>query len=117
LADVTPEAIRALREELGFTEAELARALGVEVTEVRAWERAERFPTRRWVTAMERVRAQGVPAAPPPNAGDAARARAGLGSLARPELWAVVRKLAAHPELLERARELADDYDDPASDD
>ncbi len=112
---MTPEAIRALREQLRFTEAELARALGVEVAEVRAWERAERFPTRRWVMAMERLRTQGSPAAPPPSDGDATRERIVFANLARPELWALIRKLAAHPELLERARELAKDYDDPAS--
>jgi transcriptional regulator with XRE-family HTH domain len=117
LAGVTPEAIRRLREELHYTEAELARALGVESAQVHAWERAEQFPTRRWVAAMERLRAADRREEPPPPDRDAGNVAAGLAALARPELWELVRKLAAYPELFERARELASGYDDPVADD
>jgi len=117
LPGVTPEAIRQLREELHYTEAELARALGVETALVRAWERAEQFPTRRWVTAMERLRAASPPEGPPTPDRDAAPSPRGLAALARPELWELVRKLAAYPELFEQALELASGYDDPVGDD
>ncbi len=114
---MTPEAIRQLRQELDLSEAALARALGVEAALVRAWESAEQFPTRRWVAAMERLRAATPPKEPPAPNRDAARVPPGLAALAQPELWELVRKLAAHPELFERTRELASGYDDPAAED
>src|SRR5262250_1684837 len=45
---MSPEDIKALRQELGCTARELATALGIEQETVLSWERAELFPTKRY---------------------------------------------------------------------
>ncbi len=54
-------------------------------------------------SAVPRKRRKGAPASP-------------LHALADPELWRLVRKLLAHPELRSAAQKLAESYLDPADD-
>mgnify|MGYP002140346735 CR=1 FL=1 len=56
---MTPEEIKALRQELGCTARELSAALGIEQETVLAWEKAELFPTKRLVGKMEELRKLG----------------------------------------------------------
>ena len=109
-----------LREELGLSMSELARALGLPVDDVVAWESGERFPTRRSVERMRRLQSEhrngssrdGAPREPTASGG--ALGETPWGALADPELWALFRKLAASPELRARVLQLADEYPDPA---
>lgn len=109
---MSPGEIADLRRELGCTAKELAAALGVEQAEVLAWEKGDLFPTKKRVVAMAALREKGADAIPRRTRGKVASLP--IGALGDPELWAVVRKLAAHPKLLEEVRRLADRYEDPA---
>lgn len=110
---MTPEAITALRKQLKCTVGELAAALGVEHRTVLAWEHDELFPTKRFVDAMEALRAQGP--------GAVVRRRPGSPSaspmdvLSDPSMWRLVRKLIAHEQLRAAVEELAASYDDPGA--
>jgi transcriptional regulator with XRE-family HTH domain len=106
------EEIKALRQELSCSTRELAVAVGVEQATVLAWEKGESFPTKKHAERLAAVRAQGksaivrisrrgAPATP-------------MAALADPELWTLLRKLIAHPELRKAADQLAATYDDPA---
>ena len=53
---MTPEEIKALRQELSCTARELAGALDLEQDTVLAWEKGEQFPTKRYVDSMEDLR-------------------------------------------------------------
>jgi transcriptional regulator with XRE-family HTH domain len=109
---VTPEDIKALRRELSCTAKELAGALDIDQATVMAWERADRFPTRAHVDRMEELRAKGPGAVP-------RKAKAGgdpIKTLNDPQLWELVRKLAAHKKLRDDVAKLADKYPDPADD-
>ena len=108
---MSPEDIKALRQELGCSTRELAMALGIEQDTVLAWERADQFPTKRLVGKMAELREKGPSAIPkrkrPQNAPP-------LHQLANPDLWRLFRKLIAHPELRAAATKLAESYPDPA---
>jgi transcriptional regulator with XRE-family HTH domain len=109
---VTPDDIKALRRELSCTAKELAGALDVDQATVMAWERADRFPTKAHVDRMEELRAKGPGAVP-------RKAKAGgdpIKALNDPQLWELVRKLAAHKKLRDDVAKLADKYPDPAED-
>jgi transcriptional regulator with XRE-family HTH domain len=111
---VSPEDVKALRRELGCTARELAAVLEVDTETISAWERGDLFPTKRLVGIMEGLRAKGPSAIP-------RRRRKGapaspMQGLADPELWRLVRKLLAHPELRANADALAAAYPDPADD-
>lgn len=109
---MSPEALKALRQELGCTARELGAALGVDQQTVLAWERSELFPTKRYVDAMEALRQKGPSAIPrKPRKTDAASPQR---VLADPALWCLLRKLIAHPELRSAAMSLASTYPDPA---
>lgn len=108
---MTPDEIKELRRALKCTAKELAGALEIEQAEVLAWEKGDLFPTKRHVAAMEALRSKGPDAIPRKRKG---KPSSPIEALADPELWALVRKLAAHPKLFEDARKLADAYDDPA---
>jgi transcriptional regulator with XRE-family HTH domain len=110
---MSPEDLKALRQELGCTARDLATALGVEQETVLAWERADLFPTKRLVVAMEELRRKG-PAAIPKKRRKSAPSTSPLHALADPDLWRLVRKLLAHPELRTAALALAAPYPDPA---
>ncbi|APR81996.1 Hypothetical protein A7982_07345 [Minicystis rosea] len=108
---MSPEDIKALRKDLGCTARELATALGIEQQTVLAWERAELFPTKRHCDAMEELRKKGPSAIPKKPRRKAATP---MQALADPDLWKLIRKLAAHPELRSAAQALAERYADPA---
>jgi len=110
---MSPEDIKTLRNELECTAKELAAALGLDQETVLAWERGDLFPTKKFVTQMEALRAKGKSAIvrkpkragknPPP-----------MAVLADPEVWRLVRKLVAHADLRREAQKLAESYPDPA---
>jgi transcriptional regulator with XRE-family HTH domain len=109
---VTPEDIKALRKELACTAKELAAALGVDQATVLAWEAAEKFPTKAYVDKMGELRAKGPGAVPK-------KAKAGgdpVKSLADPQVWELLRKIAAHKKLRDEVAKLAERYPDPAAD-
>lgn len=105
--------LRALRKELGCTAKELDEALGVDGGTVAAWERGDAFPTKRWIEALEALRAQGPGAVRKKPRRTAGSVQSPMQVLAEPELWTLVRKLAAHAELRRAVTELAARYDDP----
>ena len=108
---MTGDDIKALRAELSCTARELAGALGLEQDAVLAWERGERFPTKRHVGAMNELRARG-PGAIPRKARKAVTVTP-MQALADPDTWRLVRKLLAHAELRAAVTELAARYEDP----
>jgi transcriptional regulator with XRE-family HTH domain len=108
---VTPDEIKALRKELTCTAKELAGALGVEQATVLAWEKAELFPTKAYVDAMNALRAKG-PGSIPKKAKGADPVKA----LADPQVWELLRKIAAHKKLRDDVAKLAEKYPDPAGD-
>src|SRR5580658_10982987 len=110
---MSPEAIKALRRELGCTARELAAALAIEQDTVLAWERSDLFPTKRHVDMMEALRKKGPSAVPRKPRRKSAPASP-LHALADPGLWRLLRKLIAHPELRAAAEKLAEPYADPA---
>lgn len=108
---MSPEEIVALRKELSCTAKELAGALGLEAATITGWERGELFPTKAWIERMEALRARGPSAIPRKKK---AASPTPWAALADPELWSLLRKLLAHPELRKAATKLAETYDDPA---
>lgn len=114
-----PEEVTRLRERLGLSISGLARAIRVPVQEVAAWESGDRFPTRRAVEALRRLDEGGQGAK-----GGSERRNATVGaekappprwsSWKDPELWMLLRKLAAWPDLRRRVLKLAEEYPDPA---
>lgn len=109
---VSPEEIKQLRKELKVTARDLAQALNIDQKEVVAWEAGERFPTKRYVEAMQKLKAQGLsafPRAPRAKPG----AKVGVQRLHDPKLWEIVRKLLEHPALFDQVAELAARYPDP----
>lgn len=116
-----PEDVTRLRETLGWSMSALARALEVPANEIVAWESGERFPTRKAVRRMQELLAEHgareastdeslstLPSAPPLSEDPPWTA------LADPELWRLLRQLAAYSELRAAVRELAAAYPDPA---
>jgi transcriptional regulator with XRE-family HTH domain len=106
---VSPDELKALRKELSCTAKELAAALDLEQATVLAWERGELFPTKKYIDAMEALRARGPSAIPRKSKGDDP-----LKALADPLTWELVRKIAAHKKLREEVAKLAAKYTDPA---
>jgi len=108
---MTPDDIKALRKELACTAKELAAAIGVDQATVLAWEKADLFPTKAYVDAMNELRARGAGSVP-------RRAKAGadpVKALADPIVWELLRKIAAHKKLRDEVARLAEKYPDPAS--
>ncbi len=111
---MTPEEIRRLREDLQCTARELATTVGLEATEVVAWEQGERFPTKKMVQQLNQLRELGSTAivrkrkakSPIPS---------GVARLTDPEFWELTRKLIEHPELFNKALTLAKEYADPGA--
>jgi transcriptional regulator with XRE-family HTH domain len=104
------DAIKGLRKELGCTARDLATALGTDQTTILAWERGELFATKAAVDRMAALRAAGPKALV---RSKSARKEGPMASLRDPDLWAVVRKLIAHPRLRDAVAKLAAEYDDP----
>jgi transcriptional regulator with XRE-family HTH domain len=109
---VTPDEIKALRKDLACTAKELAAALGIEQATVLAWEKAELFPTKAFVDRMNELRAKGPSSIPRKARGDAGSP---MKSLADPQVWELLRKIAAHKKLRDAVVKLAEPYSDPAS--
>lgn len=91
--------------------------MGIDGGEVTAWEAGERFPTKKHVNELERLRERGPSAivrlkrkraTPTPPA-------TGFDLLADSALWLLVRKLVAYPEFFEQVQELAARLPDPAA--
>ena len=110
---MSPEELKALRKDLACTAKELAGALGVDQATVLAWERSELFPTKAYIDKMEALRAKG-PGAIPRKA--KAAAADPVKALADPQVWELVRKIAAHKKLRDEVAKLAAGYPDPAGD-
>ncbi len=109
---MTGDDVKTLRRELGCTAKELAAALGLEQATVLAWEKAELFPTKAYVDQMGALRAKGPGAIP-------RKAKAGadpMKGLADPQVWELLRKIAAHKKLRDEVAKLAEKYPDPAGD-
>lgn len=110
---MSPEDIKALRQELRCTARELAAALGTDQQTVLAWERAELFPTKRSCDAMEALRKKG-PSAVPRAPRKKQAAASPMAALADPAVWKLVRKILAHPDLRAAVEGIAEGYADPA---
>ncbi len=108
---MSPDDIKQLRKDLKATARELAAALDIDQKEVVAWEAGERFPTKRYVDAMQKLGAKGPSAIPRTPKGKAA-AKTGMQRLADPKLWEILRKLCEHPALFDQVAELAAKYGD-----
>jgi transcriptional regulator with XRE-family HTH domain len=111
---VSPEDIKQLRKDLKVTARDLAQALDVDQKEIVAWEAGERFPTKRYVDALQKLKAQGAaafPRAPKARPG----VKVGVQRLSDPKLWEIVRKLLEHPALFDQVAELAARYPDPGA--
>ena len=108
---MSPKEIKAVRYELGCTTKELARALGVDAATIGAWEQGELFPTKRFVQDLTALRARGPDAIPRTVKRPGPSA---MTALADPGLWALFRKIVAHPDLRREAASLASAYPDPA---
>lgn len=117
---MTGDDIKALRRALDLSAKKLAEALGVDQATVLAWEREELFPTKRHAEAMSALAARAAtePDAPALEATSKRREpdRLIAQALTDPEVWALFRKLLAHPTLRAEALSLAKKYDDPAND-
>ena len=111
MVPVTPDEIKALRKELSCTAKELAAALGIEQSTVLAWEKAELFPTKAYIDQMNVLRSKGGGAIPRKAKG----AEPPMSkTLADPQVWELIRKLAAHKKLRDEVAKLAEKYADPA---
>ena len=107
---MTPEEIKALRKELSCTAKELAAALGIDQATVLAWESADKFPTKAFVDRMAELRAKGPGSVPRKAKGAVDR----MKSLSDPQVWQLLRKIAAHKKLRDDVAKLAEKYADPA---
>jgi len=106
---MTPDEIKALRKELACTAKELAAALGIAQAMVLAWEKADLFPTKAFVERMAELRARGPSAIPK-------KAKGGdpIKALSDPQVWELLRKIAAHKKLRDDVAKLDEKYPDPA---
>lgn len=111
---MTPNELRELRDTLKCTTRELAATLGIESSEVVAWETGERFPTKKHVSDLSKLRLLGPSAISRKPKRRGQTPLRGAARLADPQFWQIIRKIAEHPELFERVREVADAYSDPA---
>jgi len=110
---VSPDEIRVLRADLRCTARELAATLGIDIGEVTAWEQGERFPTKKHILDLGKLRLLGPDAITrkskrPPGGG-----AVGIPRLADPALWHIVIKLTEHPDFFEKVRRLSENYADP----
>jgi transcriptional regulator with XRE-family HTH domain len=111
---VSPEELRKIRDELKCTARELAATLGIDSGEVVAWEQGERFPTKKDVEDIAKLRLMGTGAISrkPKRRGNSPLK--GPARLADPAFWQLFRKLVEHPELFDKAIQIAEQYSDPA---
>ena len=106
------EDVKALRKELGCTAKELGAALGLDQATVMGWEKGDLFPTKAYVDQMNVLRSKGPGAIPRKAKGGADPVK----GLADPQVWELLRKIAAHKKLRDDVAKLAEKYPDPAAD-
>ncbi len=111
---MTPAEIKQIRSELACNARELGEALGVDQKTVLDWESGERFPTKRNTDALLALREKGPAAIPRRPRGKARPAATPYQTLADRDLWKVVRKLIAHPDLRDEVAKISERYPDPA---
>jgi len=112
---VSPSEIRDLRATLKCTARELAVTLGIDLGEVSAWEQGERFPTKKLVEDMSKLRLLGPDAiSRKPRRFNKSDLR-GISRLADPALWQIVIKLVEHPEFFRKVQQLSEGYTSPQS--
>lgn len=104
---MTPEEIKKARQTLKCTAKELATALEVEPATVMGWERGEMFPTKQYVDRMQEFLTAGPSAIP-----KKAKGADPLEALRDPDVWALIRKIVAHPKLRAEVQKLADKYEE-----
>ncbi len=104
--------IRALRKRLRISMKQLADHLGIESSEVTAWEMGARYPTKKHVDGMKELEASPPPTPSPASSTEEPDLFAGF--LSDPRLAPAVRKLLAHPDLQEEFLRLAERWEDPA---
>jgi hypothetical protein len=85
----------------------------VDQATVLAWEKAELFPTKAYVDRMGELRQKG----PGAIVRIAKAAVDSAKSLADPQVWQLLRKIAVHKKLRDEVAKLAEKYPDPAADD
>ena len=102
-----PEEIKKVREELGCSLGDLARAVGVDVKTLIAWESGDLFPTKSHVGRLRAVHQAGPEAlrAPKPKPSPG-----GLEALSDPRLWAIVTKLVRDEKFFAEVEKLAERY-------
>jgi transcriptional regulator with XRE-family HTH domain len=103
---MTPEEIRQLCQALECTSRELAATLEIDPVLVRAWQQGDRFPTKRLIERMRKLRELGPSAVVRTHRGR--RAATTSGVLQDPRLWDVLQQIVEHPELLDRVVELVE---------
>ena len=111
---MSPDGLRELREELKCTAWELAATLGIDSGEVVAWEQGERFPTKKHVSDLAKLRLMGPAAILRKPKRRVSAPMKGSARLADPAFWQLIRKLAEYPELFDKVRQVAENYADPA---
>ncbi len=109
---MSPDELKKLREELKCTARELAATLGIDAGEVVAWEQGERFPTKRNVSDLAKLRLMGADAIVRKAKRRGNAQLKGSARLADPALWQLIRKLVEHPELFDKVVQIADQYPD-----
>lgn len=109
---MSPEALKALRKELGCTARDLGATIGVDQETVLAWERGDLFPTKRYVDAMLDLQRRG----PSAILKKPKKKSSPMELLAEPAMWQLFRKLLQHEELRREVLRLAERYDDPSGD-
>jgi transcriptional regulator with XRE-family HTH domain len=110
---VSPDEIRKLRKELECTARELAATIGVDGGEIMAWEQGERFPTKKLIADLERLRERGSTAIARNRKRKFPTTTKGTERLADPAFWLLMRKLIDNPDLFDKAQSLAEAYPDP----
>ncbi len=110
---MSPDDVKALRKTLACTARELGATLQLPQETIVAWERGELFPTKRHVDAMRALEQRGPSAIV--RTSKRSEAKPPLALLAEPGVWALFRKILAHPELRAQVERLANDFDDPAA--
>ena len=112
---MSPEAIKALRQELGCTARELAGALGIEQDDGARLGAVDLFPTKRHVDMMEALRSKGPSAVPRKPRRKSAPASPSTPS-PTPACGASCASSSSTPSCGNAVQKLAEPYTDPADD-
>ena len=106
---MTPEDIRQLREQLQCTSRELAATMNLDAAEINAWEQGDKFPTKKFVVELEKLRGIG-PSAIVRKKKRRPTPLTGVERLSDPLLWELLQKLLEHPDLFDQVSTLAEKY-------